>query len=416
MLLLLMFLYIFDFKIYGFVSSSMIVLLVMIIKLMLDKEFRNEVTANALSYSSGRLIFCYLLITIWGFMAIAINGTNDYSFYRALIHGIVQIYTGVILASLFIKKSKENEITKYIVLCFVIQAIIETSAFVFPGFRQIIQLTKSAESVERLSVYMGIRGLGLAGSDVFGLAICFALVFVLMISPKHKWFSENSFIKIVSIILLLFGGIVAARTALIGFAYAIGIACLFRIKENRVIKVKKQTLILGPLSIIAVIGVMTFFVKNVFMKMQSASYYIYYMFEGFLNFFNTGTVSMSSTDNLFDNMYFSIPFKTLLIGDGMYSGVSGGYYMGTDAGFMRPVLFMGIMGIILLLLIQINILKLSRNHRKLNKYDLAILGLAIILQIKGEVIGYALMFNSCVVLYVFQRNESETKEIDVISE
>ena len=59
--------------------------------------------------------------------------------------------------------------------------------------------------------------------------------------------------------------------------------------------------------------------------------------------------------------------KTLLIGDGLSKGKLGGYYMGTDVGWMRNILYFGILGTLFGYLYYevkiINILKrISREH------------------------------------------------------
>lgn len=52
----------------------------------------------------------------------------------------------------------------------------------------------------------------------------------------------------------------------------------------------------------------------------------------------------TSADNLIYNMYFMPSEDSILFGDGRYTNSDGSYYMHTDAGYMRIVLFMGAMG------------------------------------------------------------------------
>ncbi|MBE0459503.1 hypothetical protein [Pseudoalteromonas prydzensis] len=71
--------------------------------------------------------------------------------------------------------------------------------------------------------------------------------------------------------------------------------------------------------------------------------YMNYAFQNVYNYLSTGQVSTSSTIAL-QNMYFYPPKDNLFFGDGMYSGVDGGYYMDTDAGYMRFLLNFGLVG------------------------------------------------------------------------
>ena len=60
-------------------------------------------------------------------------------------------------------------------------------------------------------------------------------------------------------------------------------------------------------------------------------------------FSNNGITDYSVT-HMKEDMFFMPEIKTLLIGDGKYTLESGSYYMHTDVGIMRGVLFFGILG------------------------------------------------------------------------
>lgn len=72
---------------------------------------------------------------------------------------------------------------------------------------------------------------------------------------------------------------------------------------------------------------------------------INWILEGFFNFLNTGQFTTHSTTAL-SAMYIHPDTNTILFGDGYYE-VMGRYYMATDVGFLRPLLFWGIFGEIL---------------------------------------------------------------------
>lgn len=69
------------------------------------------------------------------------------------------------------------------------------------------------------------------------------------------------------------------------------------------------------------------------------------MFEGFFNYLDTGQFVTKSTNQL-STMYVHPSMQTFLYGDGYYT-VLGSYYMQTDVGYLRPLLFWGIFGEIL---------------------------------------------------------------------
>ena len=82
-----------------------------------------------------------------------------------------------------------------------------------------------------------------------------------------------------------------------------------------------------------------------------------FAFEGFFNYFEKGEWYVASNDTLSTMVVFPETFKTWLIGDGYFSNptntdpyfigqVTGGYYMGTDVGYLRFIFYCGVIGLI----------------------------------------------------------------------
>ena len=110
----------------------------------------------------------------------------------------------------------------------------------------------------------------------------------------------------------------------------------------------------------------------------------------------TGTTT-SSTE-LFEKMYFHIKPKTLLFGDGIYE-TAFGYYMNTDAGYMRPILYFGIPGLLLLFGLQLLYFQNKYFLSRKNKY--IIITYLLIMQIKGEVVGFSIIIETVMLLFFF---------------
>jgi hypothetical protein len=74
----------------------------------------------------------------------------------------------------------------------------------------------------------------------------------------------------------------------------------------------------------------------------------------------TGKTTNTLT-TLFENMYF-LPenFKTWIIGDGLYTTISGTPYMDTDPFYMRALLYFGAPGVIAFVLFMISIVRNQR--------------------------------------------------------
>jgi hypothetical protein len=110
----------------------------------------------------------------------------------------------------------------------------------------------------------------------------------------------------------------------------------------------------------------------------------------FINFFKTGKVETYSLNVLLEKMLFVPQPKTILIGDGRYTAVTGSYYMSTDAGVMRTmlfggILFAGIRYLSLYILLMINALKANQS-KEMKRLLYWVLILCITFEIKGEIL------------------------------
>ena len=109
-------------------------------------------------------------------------------------------------------------------------------------------------------------------------------------------------------------------------------------------------------------------------------------FEMIYRYNDTGSVSTASTDEL-KNMYFALQEHTLLFGDGRYAGdIDGTYYMGTDAGYMRPTLYGGIVLMLSMLIVWFYWLKKICDIEKSHSLFFGLILLSLALQYKGEFI------------------------------
>lgn len=123
-----------------------------------------------------------------------------------------------------------------------------------------------------------------------------------------------------------------------------------------------------------------------------------YVFEFWFNYTENGAIETTSTDHLFNDMYFPITLSTFFFGDGLYTGYDGAYYMHTDSGYMRNILYMGIGGLVLLILLDIYMIlgQKKMRERKMLMFGLFVLLYLGITHVKGEIFGYSLI---CIVSF-----------------
>lgn len=160
-----------------------------------------------------------------------------------------------------------------------------------------------------------------------------------------------------------------------------GIICLF-IFYNLLKTQRKYAYLCVVTTIVLAIFVFVFSLFNSNIKTWLA-----WIFTNFISLFQGGGVLTGSLGIVFKEMIFMPPLKTVIIGDALYTSDMGFYYMNTDVGFMRTVLFGGIPYLIIRYNLYISIMKLLNAKIENGKYFCLLVSVAFALaEIKGEVL------------------------------
>lgn len=118
-----------------------------------------------------------------------------------------------------------------------------------------------------------------------------------------------------------------------------------------------------------------------------------WVFSAFDNYKKYGRFydNMGTIEHLVNDMYWIPGTETLLFGDGIYTGTDGLYYMHTDSGIMRSILYFGIINYLIYMsttisLIYSFVVALKKKYHVNNKYLLvfSIFIIIIIFEYKGE--------------------------------
>lgn len=398
--IILIFMYIFMFTIYGFIDSSIVAGCIAFFLVITNYKSLNILKSLVCTKKFIRIILAYCCILIWIVLVLLINQSNDISFIKTFFHGLIQIIIGIIIFAHNKGRNSENNITNYIIISFFIQTLIEWGALISPNIKNFLYFTKDINTIAIADRYSGIRGLSLSGSSFFGLAVAFGFVYIIYISKKNTLFQHQPVYRTILYIVLISGTFFAGRTGLISIIFVICYKLYKWVKHTNKINIKY---IMEMLIILIVLSIIVFLLFTIFnindLIGQKLIYLKNYVFESFISFSKSASFSTTSTAHLFDDMYFKVNLKTLIVGDGMYN-VLGGYYMNTDAGYMRVILYMGIPGLIMLIILQKYILKYNQVEK--NIYYLLWFFL-FVSQVKGEVIGFSLLTINMLTLFSLQK-------------
>jgi hypothetical protein len=351
-----------------------------------------------------RKFIALIFLTLLAIIAISLipsllHFTFDFTIVKAFVLQLSILFSGIyaypIIKLSFKKDSNEfHYFLQLIIIVFFIQSIIEILAFTLPGIADIIHLFQK-DSVASKDMG-GLRALALAGNPFFDLAAAFGLIYILFfryLIDVDK--SSPSFFNIIILGGLFFGTFFAGRTGFVGLLMAL-LYYLFSFTPP----LKKILGLLKLLSFFILTSLLIFLVLPSDVKQMIETKLLPFAFEFWYNYMETGDVTTKSTENL-SEMYFPIPIETFFWGDGRYSNADGSYYKYTDAGYMRQILYYGLLGPLILVLYQLQFIwqpiKLSAK-KLLFKFDISafnnlfffiiVLIYLLILNYKGEVIGF----------------------------
>lgn len=404
MAVLLAFLYIFQFPIFDIpiINSSHICFVILIIALFVNRKYRQTLLSILTNKKVIRIFIVLLLIMFYALLVPVFKGTYDFSIEKPFFNQLIQIFIGSFLFTyLYVK---EKHIPVVIIEAFFIQSLIMGAAFLSSKINTLLNNFRGAELIDFIGQrewYQGIRGLGVAGSSFFGLAIGFGMVYILLVRYYKEIPIKSTIIRFIYLLILIAAGVSAGRISLVG----LGVAALYflfnMLKHKKRRKGPKRINIITlftSVTVIILIFISSPLWFNSLRNNATISRFLNWAFEFYYKLQSSGQLTTSSTSKL-QQMYFQVSGSTFFFGDGRYTNPDQSYYMSTDAGYMRNILFFGLIGLLFLVLYQL----LLFNWRKELRFSVFAFMCLLIFHIKGETIGFSLMTQNILFLtFLFQ--------------
>ncbi|MCE0846442.1 hypothetical protein LVQ79_12855 [Buttiauxella sp. A2-C1_F] len=382
---IILFMYIFSFKL-PLINSTFYAAVISSVFLIFSTKNINLVAVKiAVNKFSMYIIYPLSLFTVIAACISLLHASSDLSYSFSLLKVVLYAVSFIPIVILYYAwlGHGNNDISKIVYNVFFIQSLIIISCLINPMLREFVGYFQFEDAVAVSERYNGIRGLALAGPQFFALACSYIFVFIFI---AHDFVHGKLSLKYVSITIpiMLLATFSIGRTALLGAVVYFLIAVTSKINKLAInIKVIKSLFIYLFLFGVGILYVMF----NPALSELLFNNLIPFAFEFIIKYLDTGTASTTSTDIL-QNMYFPISDYTFLLGDGMYSAVNGvGYYMGTDAGYMRPILFGGVFFFLMLAMHWLFSFCYGLGVIYGRYISFIILVVTLILQYKGEVIA-----------------------------
>lgn len=300
------------------------------------------------------------LVTFASLCSISINNTPDYSYAGY----IFSMWVWVAAAYIIIKLIHYTHgfisfrlISNYLIVVCVLQCIFAIINDVSPSFKEWVDsyIDQGQDFINNLTGTKRKYGIG-ANLDTAGVRFSAVLISIVIViyqlsdELKRKWLWFYSF----AFIFITFEGNIISRTTIIGTILALLYTCLnFKHYKTQSLDFNRKVIFSSIVLLLIGIGLTTYlYHTNIDFQKD-----IRFGFEGFFSLVEKGEWIVSSNDRLQSMYIFPESTKTWLIGDGYFSNprytdpyfigkITGGYYMGTDVGFLRFIYYFGLVGLL----------------------------------------------------------------------
>ena len=342
------------FAVLPFVTTKQIIAVIGMIIWVMGKSMNQTG-----SFSKG--IFCLsgfaVVFSLICFFSVAYNETQDYT-YAAYIVSMWVWLAGAYGVCWLIKKVHGvvsfEILSHYLVLVCVVQCFLALIVDYNPGFKMWVD-TYILQDQEFLTEVKRLYGIG-AMLDTAGIRFSIALVLLSNLIVSRKPGEKNGLLLVYlfAFAVLTIVGNMISRTTTVGVVLGLLFIAYRQIfaKEKRPFEI--QELVLGTLTVVLVcVPIVTYFYDH------DAAFHknLRFGFEGLFSLVEQGGWEVGSNEQLGAMIVFPEKLKTYLIGDGYFNNpvatdpyftgeIIGGYYMGTDIGYLRFIFYCGTIGLL----------------------------------------------------------------------
>ena len=306
-----------------------------------------------------------IMISLWSFCAVLYNHTSDYLYVSYIMSFWVWMggaYAVVGCIKYVHGEATTERIGNYIIGVCVFQCILAYAMTLSPPLMNFINslMGESAAFMGRSDTRM--YGLG-AALDPAGLRFAAALTIISYLSlnaAKKDRFGAFSLYVLSFLVILIFGDMIS-RSTIIGLVLGIAVVLWRSIFRKDFADINIKYLLIS----ILFIGVIIFVCVVAYQTDAGFRANLRFGFEGFFSLAEKGRWEVRSNETLKNMIVWPETLKTWIIGDGYAfnpSGdpnflgvVTGGFYMGTDIGYLRFIFYFGFPGMVMMVALFIYI-------------------------------------------------------------
>lgn len=296
------------------------------------------------------------LVSLAGFLSVVYNNTTDLAYATYLISMWVWLSAALVVCTLIEKvhgKLNVPWVCHYLIAVSVGQCLIALLIDFNPAVKNVVD-TYINQDQEFLKDVERLYGIG-AWLDVAGtrFSACLIMIAFLMNIHKERLSAKQIWIYMISYAIIGVIGNMVARTTSVGIA--ISLLYLLVVFKPWEFSILKSSIGIWR-HIVIVVLVLIPIVYVLYTTNDQFRQLFRFAFEALFNFIEKGEWETSSTNRLQTMYVFPESWKTWIIGDGYFSNpysdpnfvgkYIGGYYMGTDVGYLRFIFYSGLVGLI----------------------------------------------------------------------
>lgn len=295
------------------------------------------------------------VVSLMGVLSVVCNATPDYVYSSYIVSMLVWLFAAYTACTVI--KSVHGCInielvSKYVIGVCVFQCIIAQIIDSNPDIRVLID-TYILQGQRFLHEVNRLYGIG-ASLDVAGTRFSIALVLMIfLIKVNYKTSSFALWLYLFLYILILVLGSMIARTTYVGAV--VSMVYIIVTSDTWDLMISKSGFKVILMAVIALSIAVPIF-AYLYDTNPQVHQWLRFAFEGFFNMAETGEWSIASNEKLKTMYVFPDNLKTWIIGDGYFNNpinvdpyyvgeVTGGYYMGTDVGYLRFIFYFGLLGL-----------------------------------------------------------------------
>lgn len=362
----------------------------------------------AFSDQANRTFLIALILSsiFLGLIVPLVHFTFDFTYGPILLGIYLCLFRNILIVRIVDHYSNDNKIEVFIesFLNACIICVIFTIVFiVFPNFKEFwlnkVIVNDVSEAHANWAAYQYRYSVGgfaaFSYATLFSCAIVMSAYMVCVNSAARK--------ELLRFVVMCIGGFFYGRVTI--FAIAIGIFLIVMNGRN------PKTAIKFMLYLLLGIAVLIYVLNTLQSDNLEFKVWANWAFSAYNDIFIKREITTYSIQNIMNNMYFVPELSTILFGDGLYTDLqTGRYYMFTDVGYMRLLVYGGFLADIIAftpMLYMMFKIKEYADNIHLARMATAIIVLWIALEAKGESYYRIILLMYPIFLLVLRRKKDE---------